>query len=89
MYLNLTHIFPCFGSHETPQIEISNAHDNSVWDLAWHPVGYLLSRYLQLLISEFSVLVYTVMIICLCVTIFIIYIYNELFKLPFQYVSLY
>ena len=30
--------------HENPQIEISNAHDNSVWDLAWHPIGYLLSR---------------------------------------------
>ncbi|KAL0784368.1 hypothetical protein Bca101_000613 [Brassica carinata] len=29
--------------HENPQIEISNAHDNSVWDLAWHPIGYLLS----------------------------------------------
>ncbi|KAG5408413.1 hypothetical protein IGI04_004732 [Brassica rapa subsp. trilocularis] len=28
--------------HENPQIEISNAHDNSVWDLAWHPIGYLL-----------------------------------------------
>ncbi|KAF3434280.1 hypothetical protein FNV43_RR25383 [Rhamnella rubrinervis] len=28
--------------HETPQVEISNAHDNSVWDLAWHPIGYLL-----------------------------------------------
>ncbi|KAF4348357.1 hypothetical protein G4B88_007883 [Cannabis sativa] len=28
--------------HETPQIEIPSAHDNSVWDLAWHPIGYLL-----------------------------------------------
>ncbi|KAL0672658.1 hypothetical protein Bca4012_000638 [Brassica carinata] len=32
-----------WGRHENPQIEISNAHDNSVWDLAWHPIGYLLS----------------------------------------------
>ena len=31
--------------HETPQIEIPSAHDNSVWDLAWHPIGYLLCRY--------------------------------------------
>lgn len=30
--------------HETPQVEIPNAHDNSVWDLAWHPIGYLLCR---------------------------------------------
>ena len=30
--------------HETPQIEIPSAHDNSVWDLAWHPIGYLLCR---------------------------------------------
>ncbi|MBA0571062.1 hypothetical protein Golob_004656, partial [Gossypium lobatum] len=28
--------------HETPQIELPNAHDNSVWDIAWHPIGYLL-----------------------------------------------
>ncbi|KAF2323757.1 hypothetical protein GH714_036840 [Hevea brasiliensis] len=28
--------------HETPQIEVANAHDNSVWDIAWHPIGYLL-----------------------------------------------
>jgi hypothetical protein len=38
-------LFYLFGSHEAPQVEISNAHDNSVWDLAWHPVGYLLCRY--------------------------------------------
>ncbi|KAG1338518.1 putative Flowering time control protein FY [Cocos nucifera] len=33
----------CFAKtmHET-QIEIPGAHDNSVWDLAWHPMGYLL-----------------------------------------------
>ncbi|CAL5400802.1 unnamed protein product [Camellia sinensis] len=29
-------------NHETPQLEIPNAHDNSVWDLAWHPIGYIL-----------------------------------------------
>ncbi|KAL6613805.1 hypothetical protein ACP70R_036075 [Stipagrostis hirtigluma subsp. patula] len=34
-------IFHWLVGHETPQIEI-NAHDNSVLDLAWHPVGYLL-----------------------------------------------
>ncbi|CAH2072847.1 unnamed protein product [Thlaspi arvense] len=28
--------------HENPQIEIPNAHENSVWDLSWHPIGYLL-----------------------------------------------
>ena len=38
-------LFCLFGSHEAPQVEINNAHDNSVWDLAWHPVGYLLCRY--------------------------------------------
>lgn len=36
-------IFHWLVGHEAPQIEINNAHDNSVWDLAWHPVGYLLS----------------------------------------------
>jgi len=35
----------CIYRHETPQIEISNAHDNNVWDLAWHPIGYLLCRW--------------------------------------------
>ncbi|KAG4960065.1 hypothetical protein JHK87_036698 [Glycine soja] len=35
-------IFHWLVGHETPQIEISNAHDNNVWDLAWHPIGYLL-----------------------------------------------
>ncbi|KAI4333004.1 hypothetical protein L6164_017861 [Bauhinia variegata] len=35
-------IFHWLVGHETPQIEIPNAHDNSVWDLAWHPTGYLL-----------------------------------------------
>lgn len=35
-------IFHWLVGHETPQIEIPNAHDNSVWDLAWHPIGYLL-----------------------------------------------
>ncbi|KAJ8755935.1 hypothetical protein K2173_024480 [Erythroxylum novogranatense] len=35
-------IFHWLVGHETPQIEVPNAHDNSVWDLAWHPIGYLL-----------------------------------------------
>ncbi|XP_010557860.1 PREDICTED: flowering time control protein FY-like [Tarenaya hassleriana] len=35
-------IFHWIVGHENPQVEIANAHDNSVWDLAWHPVGYLL-----------------------------------------------
>ncbi|CAA0808954.1 Flowering time control protein FY [Striga hermonthica] len=35
-------IFHWLVGHETPQVEIQNAHDNSVWDLAWHPIGYLL-----------------------------------------------
>ncbi|KAI9115396.1 hypothetical protein K1719_013715 [Acacia pycnantha] len=35
-------IFHWLVGHDTPQIEIPNAHDNSVWDLAWHPIGYLL-----------------------------------------------
>ncbi|XP_038972960.1 flowering time control protein FY-like isoform X2 [Phoenix dactylifera] len=35
-------IFHWLVGHETTQIEIPGAHDNSVWDLAWHPMGYLL-----------------------------------------------
>lgn len=35
-------IFHWLVGHETPQIEVANAHDNAVWDLAWHPVGYIL-----------------------------------------------
>ncbi|XP_030509661.1 flowering time control protein FY isoform X2 [Cannabis sativa] len=35
-------MFHWLVGHETPQIEIPSAHDNSVWDLAWHPIGYLL-----------------------------------------------
>ncbi|XVE86165.1 hypothetical protein DITRI_Ditri18aG0013900 [Diplodiscus trichospermus] len=35
-------IFHWLVGHETPQVEIPNAHDNSVWDIAWHPIGYLL-----------------------------------------------
>uniref|UniRef100_A0A2P2LTC1 Uncharacterized protein n=1 Tax=Rhizophora mucronata TaxID=61149 RepID=A0A2P2LTC1_RHIMU len=35
-------IFHWIVGHESPQIEVPNAHDNSVWDLAWHPIGYLL-----------------------------------------------
>ncbi|XP_071690163.1 flowering time control protein FY isoform X2 [Rutidosis leptorrhynchoides] len=35
-------IFHWLAGHETPQIEIPNAHDGGVWDLAWHPIGYLL-----------------------------------------------
>ncbi|KAK1293635.1 Flowering time control protein FY [Acorus calamus] len=35
-------IFHWIVGHETPQVEVPNAHDNSVWDLAWHPIGYIL-----------------------------------------------
>ncbi|KAH9606195.1 hypothetical protein KSS87_016807 [Heliosperma pusillum] len=35
-------IFHWLVGHETPQIEIQNAHDGAVWDLSWHPVGYIL-----------------------------------------------
>ncbi|XP_068660434.1 flowering time control protein FY [Aristolochia californica] len=35
-------IFHWLVGHETPQIETVGAHDNSVWDLAWHPIGYIL-----------------------------------------------
>ncbi|KAL8546829.1 hypothetical protein ACS0TY_006520 [Phlomoides rotata] len=35
-------IFHWLVGHETPQVEIQTAHDNSVWGLAWHPIGYLL-----------------------------------------------
>ncbi|MCO5573785.1 hypothetical protein L7F22_027559 [Adiantum nelumboides] len=28
--------------HEVPQAEFLNAHENSVWDLAWHPMGHIL-----------------------------------------------
>ncbi|XP_022010247.1 flowering time control protein FY isoform X1 [Helianthus annuus] len=35
-------IFHWLVGHETAQIEIQNAHDSGVWDLAWHPIGYLL-----------------------------------------------
>ncbi|KAK6933961.1 WD40 repeat [Dillenia turbinata] len=35
-------IFHWLVGHESPQIEVPNAHDNSVWDLAWHPIGYIL-----------------------------------------------
>lgn len=35
-------IFHWLVGHETPQVEITGAHENSVWDLAWHPIGYLL-----------------------------------------------
>ncbi|XP_010276573.1 PREDICTED: flowering time control protein FY [Nelumbo nucifera] len=35
-------IFHWLVGHETPQVEIPNAHENSVWDLAWHPIGYIL-----------------------------------------------
>ncbi|KAJ1695724.1 hypothetical protein LUZ63_012422 [Rhynchospora breviuscula] len=36
-------IFHWLVGHETPQAEIVGAHDNCVWDLAWHPIGYLLA----------------------------------------------
>ncbi|XP_020268609.1 flowering time control protein FY, partial [Asparagus officinalis] len=35
-------IFHWLVGQETPQVEIPGAHESSVWDLAWHPVGYLL-----------------------------------------------
>ncbi|KAJ6831487.1 flowering time control protein FY [Iris pallida] len=35
-------IFHWLVGHETPQVEVHGAHENSVWDLAWHPIGYLL-----------------------------------------------
>ncbi|CAH9122992.1 unnamed protein product [Cuscuta epithymum] len=35
-------IFHWLVGHETPQIEIANAHDSGVCDLAWHPIGYIL-----------------------------------------------
>ncbi|RWR73880.1 WD40 repeat [Cinnamomum micranthum f. kanehirae] len=35
-------IFHWLVGNETPQIEMAGAHDSSVWDLAWHPVGYIL-----------------------------------------------
>ncbi|XP_043701520.1 flowering time control protein FY isoform X1 [Telopea speciosissima] len=35
-------IFHWLVGHETPQVEIPGAHENSVWDLAWHPIGYIL-----------------------------------------------
>ncbi|GMH27042.1 hypothetical protein Nepgr_028885 [Nepenthes gracilis] len=35
-------IFHWIVGHETPQIEMPTAHDNAVWDLAWHPIGYIL-----------------------------------------------
>jgi hypothetical protein len=30
--------------HEGPQAEVANAHESSVWDLAWHPMGHILCR---------------------------------------------
>ncbi|KAK9936564.1 hypothetical protein M0R45_013400 [Rubus argutus] len=35
-------IFHWVVGHETPRVEIANAHDNSVWDLQWHPIGHVL-----------------------------------------------
>ncbi|GAA0172788.1 RNA processing factor [Lithospermum erythrorhizon] len=35
-------IFHWVVGNESPQVEITNAHDNSVWDLAWHPIGNIL-----------------------------------------------
>lgn len=28
--------------HEVPQVEVPNAHESGVWDLAWHPMGHIL-----------------------------------------------
>jgi WD40 repeat protein len=30
--------------HEGPQAEVANAHESSIWDLAWHPMGHILCR---------------------------------------------
>ncbi|KAK8609314.1 hypothetical protein V6N13_061763 [Hibiscus sabdariffa] len=35
-------IFHWLVGNETPQVDLPSAHDNSVWDIAWHPIGYLL-----------------------------------------------
>ncbi|KAL4203740.1 hypothetical protein AMTRI_Chr01g129530 [Amborella trichopoda] len=35
-------IFHWLVGHEIPQAEVNSAHENSVWDLAWHPIGYIL-----------------------------------------------
>ncbi|PIA28145.1 hypothetical protein AQUCO_07200055v1 [Aquilegia coerulea] len=35
-------IFHWLVGHENPQVEVCGAHENSVWDLAWHPIGYIL-----------------------------------------------
>ncbi|KAM5558773.1 hypothetical protein ABKV19_020455 [Rosa sericea] len=39
-------IFHWLVGHETPQVEIPNAHsnsyNNSVWDLQWHPIGHMI-----------------------------------------------
>uniref|UniRef100_A0A1D1Y5S3 Flowering time control protein FY n=1 Tax=Anthurium amnicola TaxID=1678845 RepID=A0A1D1Y5S3_9ARAE len=35
-------IFHWLVGHETPQVETPSAHEASVWDLAWHPIGYIL-----------------------------------------------
>ncbi|KAI3876860.1 hypothetical protein MKW92_035909 [Papaver armeniacum] len=35
-------IFHWLVGHDTPQVEITGAHINSVWDLAWHPIGNIL-----------------------------------------------
>ncbi|KAI3919089.1 hypothetical protein MKW98_016642 [Papaver atlanticum] len=35
-------IFHWLIGHDTPQVEITGAHENSVWDLAWHPIGNIL-----------------------------------------------
>ncbi|KAL4203719.1 hypothetical protein AMTRI_Chr01g129410 [Amborella trichopoda] len=31
--------------NEKPHDEVNNAHESSVWDLAWHPIGYILYSY--------------------------------------------
>ncbi|XP_047259648.1 flowering time control protein FY-like [Capsicum annuum] len=35
-------IFHWLVGHEAPEVEITNAHETGVWDLSWHPIGYLL-----------------------------------------------
>lgn len=35
-------IYHWLVGHENPQVELPGAHEDCVWDLAWHPIGYLL-----------------------------------------------
>ncbi|PIA43555.1 hypothetical protein AQUCO_01900148v1 [Aquilegia coerulea] len=35
-------IFHLLVGHENPLVEVCGAHENSVWDLAWHSISYIL-----------------------------------------------